>query len=250
MAAAAVRHRWPSAAPPSTPTHTLPGARPSSSGAGCTAAVSPLHRSAPPPAARAVGGPTGAGCCRRDCRRCGRRAVATATTPACPFPGARPSSSTPRVPPPCRHSTGARPRRQLRRSSSPLRSAGSSTASYPHGPLPGAPATGPVTAHRRRRLLPQRPALFASSTSSPAAQQHTPIQREGGEEGRGPGGFRLRPPGLASQCQAKGPYRSLEPTPTTRRASARSPASLDLARANDMEPRAWKPPGLTAPKNG
>ena len=57
-------------------------------------------------------------------------------------------------------------------------------------------------------------------------------------------------PGLSSQCQAKGPYQSLEPTPTTRIASARSPASLGLARANDMEPRAWNPPGLTAPKNG
>jgi hypothetical protein len=111
-----------------------------------------------------------------------------------------------------------------------------------------------VAAYCRNGLLPP-PRRCRSLRHSSTCH----ARESGGEEGqqgrnkRGGGRtrrLRLRPPGLASQCQAKGPHRSLEPTPTTRIVSARSPASLGLARANDMEPRAWKPPGLTAPKNG
>jgi hypothetical protein len=141
MAAAAVRHRWPSTAPPSTPTHTLPGARPSSSGAGCTAAVSPLHRSAPPPAARAVGGPTGAGCCRRDCRRCGRRAVATATTPACPS-----QAHAPRRQRPAYHRRVATPQERA-----PAGSRGAAAAPS------GAPAAAPRPIRMARYLAPPPP---------------------------------------------------------------------------------------------
>jgi hypothetical protein len=112
-------------------------------------------------------------------------------------------------------------------------------------PSPHIAAT--ACSHRLAAAVPCGTAAHATPGKAGEKRGSKAEIREGGGRTRR---LRLRPPGLASQYQAKGPHRPLEPTPTTRIASARSPASLGLARANDMEPRAWKPPGLTAPKNG